>query len=156
MARVAGETAMVRDLTDGCDNLDHLYQPIGGKMTSMFRDHAEVVLSIVSAALMIAYSHGVTSKEIEVIREKVVENAHRDDNLSTNITRLERDGTGLSHANKWLLEQHAKEIIELKTDSRKVSEDLTDIKTEVRLISSWVKQQDGGRSALNLKANEED
>jgi hypothetical protein len=123
------------------------------RMSSFLRSHGEVFFSVIAAGVMFAYSYGMSQQEIresrtrfeEIIAELKIENKSILDRISS----VEKEGTGLSHANKWVLEQHSKEIIEVKADNRKISESLADIRTDLRLISAWVRQQSNGSAVID-------
>lgn len=150
---------MVRNLCDG-DELEHLYTPVGGYMANFAKDYAEVIFSIVCASILVAYGYGLTSNEIEGLKDDLAEakTLEKADitSLANQVSDIQRNGTSVSQSHKFLLEQHGKEIVEIKADNRQISQDLTEIKTDVRLISAWVKQQNGGKANLINSLNPDD
>src|SRR5688572_8512989 len=106
--------------------------------------HWESFVVILSSLVAIGVTYGILRTELSYTKEAIVDVRTEEQAdiaaIQNRLDRIEKDGTGLSHSNKWVLEQHAKEIVEIKADNRRIIDNLNDMKTDLRLIASWVKE----------------
>jgi ABC-type multidrug transport system fused ATPase/permease subunit len=61
--------------------------------------------------------------------------------LRTHVHSLDKTGCEPTRAIKWSVDLHDKDITMLKTEQRRLGDDLNQIKSDVRLIAEWVRQQ---------------
>jgi len=61
--------------------------------------------------------------------------------LETQFEKMNAEGTDKQRETRWIVEVHSKDIAELKADARKANESINDLKTDMKIVVEWVKEQ---------------
>lgn len=92
-----------------------------------FPNHAGLILAILVNISTFAWFYGGQSRQL---RE-----------LQSRLDKVENDGTPLAKELNWKLIQHDKDIELMKVEIRTSTHAITEIKSDVRMVAEWVKQQ---------------
>lgn len=63
------------------------------------------------------------------------------DDAVTKVEKIEKEGTEYSRATRYIVEQHDKKIQEVNSDLKGATNDIQQMKTDIRLIAEWVQEQ---------------
>lgn len=63
--------------------------------------------------------------------------------IESKVIKMEKGGTEMAQESKWRIDQQGKEMLEVKGEIRIFAAAIPRIESDVRVISEWVKRQNG-------------
>lgn len=88
---------------------------------SFIAAHAGTIVALLTSLATAAYSVGVTTHQVTTLEARVL--------------KLETEGTSLDRESRWVLNEHAKQIAELRSDSRAYLAAISELKTQVGVVN---------------------
>jgi hypothetical protein len=98
--------------------------------------HFGAIVSVVLSLVTFAVTFAVTR--------------YRVDEQDVRLRRVESDGAS-GRETRWIVDQHTKDLADAKTELRRQGDAIVEIRTDVKLIAAWVRQQQDREARASLK-----